>query len=277
MLACATSSASTSAARTSSLAPCPRTGAASSPCTRQTTHAEQGADAVVDRIAKMVDAVITQVTHREKAKKARFSRRRRRRAGPARSRARHGRRGAESRMARLPAARLDRRAASTSRSTLDNDANCATIGEWWKGAAQRREECRRDHDRHRHRRRHHHRTACSITARRMWRAKSATRPSIPRGATAAAATMDVSRRTRPGPRSRLRAREALERDEARCCRRMVDGASRRAQRRHDLRRGERGRRARARGRARHRAVPRHRHREPAQHLQSGCRRRSPAA
>ena len=155
MLACATSSASTSAARTSSWAPCPRTGAASSPCTRPTTHAEQGADAVVDRIAKMVDAVITQVSASREGDEGRFSRCRRWRAGPARSRARHGRGGAESRMARLPAARLDLRSRrppgrAGQRRELRHDRRVV------EGRRAGREERRRDHDRHRHRRRHHH-------------------------------------------------------------------------------------------------------------------------
>ena len=41
-------------------------------------------------------------------------------------------RGAQPRLARLPAARRDRRAAHPPAGTLDNDANCATVGEWWQ-------------------------------------------------------------------------------------------------------------------------------------------------
>src|SRR5215510_6185445 len=98
------------------------------------TRADQGADAVVDRIARMIDTVIAETIAETGAKRDEF-------AGvgigspgpldrergivivtpnlgwkdfPLRDRI--------SDMVGLPA-------------SLDNDANCATFGEWWRGAA----------------------------------------------------------------------------------------------------------------------------------------------
>jgi predicted NBD/HSP70 family sugar kinase len=54
-------------------------------------------------------------------------------AGAARPEHRHGHQHAEPRLAQLPAARPDRQRVGLP-ATLDNDANCATYGEWWLGA-----------------------------------------------------------------------------------------------------------------------------------------------
>ena len=84
---------------------------------------------------------------------------------------------------------------------LDNDANCAVLGEWWVGAARGA--------------RHAigitigtgiggglSSTASCIMARRTWRARSATPPSTPRAAAASAATTAASRPTHRDPTSR---------------------------------------------------------------------------
>lgn len=99
------------------------------------THAEEGAEAVVDRIAAMVGDVIADVTRSEKARKEDFLGVGVGAPGPLdRERGMvvvapnlgwrdFPLRDSISKRVGLPVA-------------LDNDANCATIGEWWKGAAQ---------------------------------------------------------------------------------------------------------------------------------------------
>ena len=99
------------------------------------THAEQGADAVVDRITKMVDAVITQVSASEKAKKEDFLGVGVGAPGPL-----DRERGMVVVAPNLGWRDFPLRDSISDRVdlpvALDNDANCATIGEWWKGAAQ---------------------------------------------------------------------------------------------------------------------------------------------
>jgi glucokinase len=99
------------------------------------THAEEGADAVVARIARMVSDAIAEVSASEKAGKSDFLGVGVGAPGPLdRERGMvvvapnlgwrdFPLRDSISKHVGLPVA-------------LDNDANCATIGEWWKGAAQ---------------------------------------------------------------------------------------------------------------------------------------------
>ena len=99
------------------------------------THAEQGADAVVDRIAKMVVAVISQVSASEKANKEDFLGVGVGAPGPL-----DRERGMVVVAPNLGWRDFPLRDSISDRLDLpvaiDNDANCATIGEWWKGAAQ---------------------------------------------------------------------------------------------------------------------------------------------
>jgi glucokinase len=99
------------------------------------TNAEQGADAVVDRIAKMVVAVISQVSASEKANKEDFLGVGVGAPGPL-----DRERGMVVVAPNLGWRDFPLRDSISDRLdlpvALDNDANCATIGEWWKGAAQ---------------------------------------------------------------------------------------------------------------------------------------------
>jgi glucokinase len=99
------------------------------------THAERGAEAVVDRMVSMIAQVISEVTANQGAKLSDFIGVGIGAPGPLDRE--NGivvvapnlgwrdfpLRDAISERIRLPA-------------TLDNDANCATVGEWWRGAAQ---------------------------------------------------------------------------------------------------------------------------------------------
>ena len=160
--------------------------------------------------------------------------------------------------------------------TLDNDANCATLGEWWIGAAHGRAARHRPHDRHGHRRRAHARRQAVPRRLATWPASSGTRRSTPPDGAASAATMDVSRRTRRGRRSpsgRARRSTAMSR---RCCPRWWAGDLARitAQTVYDAaKRGDAVARDVVRDTARFLGTG---DREPAQHLQSrgrGARRR----
>jgi glucokinase len=99
------------------------------------THAEEGANAVVDRIAKMVLAVIAEVSASEKAKKEDFIGVGVGAPGPL-----DRERGMVVVAPNLGWRDFPLRDSISDRLqlpvALDNDANCATIGEWWKGAAQ---------------------------------------------------------------------------------------------------------------------------------------------
>ncbi len=101
----------------------------------QPTRPELGADAVVDRIARMVDESLRRPPRR-RARRARTSWASES-APPVHSTARVASSssrptsaGATSRLRDAVATRVGLPA------TLDNDANCATVGEWWRGAAQ---------------------------------------------------------------------------------------------------------------------------------------------
>jgi glucokinase len=99
------------------------------------THAEQGAEAVVDRIASMVNEVITDVMQTENATKADFLGVGVGAPGPL-----DRERGVVVVAPNLGWRDFPLRDSISERVglpvTLDNDANCATMGEWWQGAAQ---------------------------------------------------------------------------------------------------------------------------------------------
>ena len=156
---------------------------------------------------------------------------------------------------------------------LDNDANCAVLGEWWIGAARGT------------------RHAIGLTigtgigggiildgelyhGASDWPARSATRRSTPRAAAASAATTAASRPTPRDPTSRCAPCEAIEAGaESRAAQRTCGGDLETDHRPDRLRGRARRRRARARGGERHRQVPRRRHRQPGQRLQSRGRGR----
>jgi glucokinase len=99
------------------------------------THAELGAEAVVHRIATMVAEVITDVTATEKAREEDFLGVGVGAPGPL-----DRERGVVVVAPNLGWRDFPLRDSISNRTglpvALDNDANCATMGEWWKGAAQ---------------------------------------------------------------------------------------------------------------------------------------------
>ena len=99
------------------------------------THAELGAEAVVHRIATMVAEVIAEVTASEKAREDDFLGVGVGAPGPL-----DRERGVVVVAPNLGWRDFPLRDSISERTglpvALDNDANCATIGEWWKGAAQ---------------------------------------------------------------------------------------------------------------------------------------------
>jgi glucokinase len=102
---------------------------------QNSTHAEQGAEAVADRIAAMVRDVIAQVTTSENARADDFLGIGVGAPGPL-----DRERGMVVVAPNLGWRDFPLRDSIADRTglpvALDNDANCATIGEWWKGAAQ---------------------------------------------------------------------------------------------------------------------------------------------
>ncbi|MDQ2765924.1 MAG: ROK family glucokinase [Gemmatimonadota bacterium] len=102
---------------------------------QDSTHAELGADAVVDRIASMVADVIAEVTTSEKARAEDFLGVGVGAPGPL-----DRERGVVVVAPNLGWRDFPLRDSIATRTglpvALDNDANCATMGEWWKGAAQ---------------------------------------------------------------------------------------------------------------------------------------------
>jgi len=99
------------------------------------THAERGADAVVDRIVSLVAQVISDVTSTQGAKLQDFLGVGIGAPGPL-----DRERGIVVVAPNLGWRDFPLRDAIADRirlpATLDNDANCATFGEWWRGAAQ---------------------------------------------------------------------------------------------------------------------------------------------
>jgi glucokinase len=99
------------------------------------THAELGAEAVVDRIAAMVAEVIAEVKASENARAEDFLGIGVGAPGPL-----DRKRGVVVVAPNLGWRDFPLRDSISARTglpvALDNDANCATIGEWWKGAAQ---------------------------------------------------------------------------------------------------------------------------------------------
>jgi glucokinase len=98
------------------------------------TRPEQGAGAVVDRIARMVDAVIAETISRTGANRAQFLGVGIGSPGPL-----DRKRGVVITTPNLGWRDFPLRDEVASRvgleASLDNDANCATLGEWWLGAA----------------------------------------------------------------------------------------------------------------------------------------------
>jgi glucokinase len=101
----------------------------------QATRAEQGADAVVDRIAQMVEEVIAETREETGATREDFAGMGIGSPGPL-----DRERGIVIVTPNLGWRDFPLRDAVAQRvglpATLDNDANCATLGEWWCGAAQ---------------------------------------------------------------------------------------------------------------------------------------------
>src|SRR5512140_3603775 len=99
------------------------------------THAELGAEAVVQRIATMVAEVIADVTASEQARADDFLGIGVGAPGPL-----DRKRGVVVVAPNLGWRDFPLRDSISGRTglpvALDNDANCATMGEWWKGAAQ---------------------------------------------------------------------------------------------------------------------------------------------
>ena len=107
----------------------------------------------------------------------------------------------------------------------------------------------------------------------MWRARSGTRPSTPRAAAASAATTAASRPTPRVPTSRCGAVEEIEAGAVSRLASLVGGDLTDDHGPDRLPGRRRRRRPRPRGRERHRQVPRGRHRQPAQRVQSRGRGR----
>ncbi len=98
------------------------------------THAERGSDAVVDRIVEMIETVIAQTMASEQAPRSAFAG-----VGVGSPGALDRARGVVVVAHNLGWRDLPLRALIAERvgleTALDNDANCATLGEWWTGAA----------------------------------------------------------------------------------------------------------------------------------------------
>ncbi len=98
------------------------------------THAQQGADAVVDRIARMIDTVIAETIAETNAKREDFAGVGIGSPGPL-----DRERGIVIVTPNLGWRNFPLRDEVVKRvglpASLDNDANCATLGEWWCGAA----------------------------------------------------------------------------------------------------------------------------------------------
>jgi len=98
------------------------------------THAQQGADAVVDRIARMIDTVIAETIAETNAKREDFAGVGIGSPGPL-----DRERGIVIVTPNLGWRNFPLRDEVSKRvglpASLDNDANCATLGEWWCGAA----------------------------------------------------------------------------------------------------------------------------------------------
>ncbi len=122
----------------------------------QPTQPERGANAVVDRIAQMIEDVIAATRAETGAARADFLGVGIGSPGPLDRET-----GIVIITPNLGWRDFPLRDAVATRvglpSTLDNDANCATVGEWWCGAARGRASRHRRHDWHRHRRRSHSR------------------------------------------------------------------------------------------------------------------------
>ncbi len=248
---------------------CPRTARSTTPMRSDPDAApSSGAEGVVDRIVGMIEGVILDTIARDRGAPQATSSASASARPAARPREGHRRRRAESRLARLSAARPHRRRGSTCppRSTTTRTARRSASGGRARraaarnvigmtigtgigggliidGAAVSRRVRRRRRDRP-----HDHRPRTA--------------------ATASAATTAVSRRTRRGRRSRrARARCSCARRRRRCCRRWWTASSTRSRRRPCTTPRKQGDARRQRDRARHGALSRRGHRQFAQHLQ----------
>ena len=164
--ACDSSSALTSAGPTSSSAAWPRTGRACIAARERADPRRGGPERRGGPAGRAWPSGRIAETRREVARTPRSSASASARPGPLDTKQRHRPAHAQPRLGQ-PAAPPDHRATGSGLPpTLDNDANCAVLGEWWVGAARGVAARHRHHHRHRHRRRASSSTAGSTTARR---------------------------------------------------------------------------------------------------------------